>query len=348
MNCLPNPSWTRQRMTRLPPAAAGDAAFRIFCMPSLSERRDPNYCRLSERARVHLRNASWLRVPTPVGEVQAYLLEPDTPTPAGTVLLVHGWTSEAAFMTALAEPIRRSGFRVVLFDLPAHGLSPGRRTNLVDCARATLAVAEELGPIHAVVAHSFGGMVSLLAVDGNKPMPRALRTRHLVLIACPNRLSDVTRDFADQWGMTEAGRCAFERRLERIGRRPLSRSSTAELLQSSGCRALVVHARDDQEVPFRCAEEIVGAHTHVKLAMFDGFGHRNILYSPPVVRSVVKHLVDVCSVSQTHRGPGTASPQAAFIGRSPKNVTALRGDSRPAFGSQRADVKQGSLPALSP
>ncbi len=292
MTFLPNSSWERQRLNRLPPAAASDAAFRIFCTPSMSEWRDPNYSRLSERARFHLRNANWRRIKTAVGDVQAYIFEPDTQTPTGTVLFVHGWTSEAAFMTALAEPIRRSGFRVALFDLPAHGRSSGRRTNLIECAKATLAVAEAVGPICAMVAHSFGGMVCLLAADGNRPMPRALRAGNVVLIACPNRLSDVTREFADRRAMTDSARRGFESRLERVGWRSIDRYATSELLQSSGCRALVVHARDDDEVPFRCAEE-VAAQSRAKLVTFDAFGHRNILYAPPAVRAVVKHLVNV-------------------------------------------------------
>lgn len=290
MACLPNKSWSVERMIRLAPAAAGDAAFRVFCTPALSERRDARYQCLSERARFHLRHARWIVSQTPVGAVHAYVFEPDAPIPQGTVLLVHGWTSEAAFMTALAEPIRRAGFRVVLFDLPAHGLNPGRSTNLVDCARATLAVAASFAPLAAIVAHSFGGMVSLLAIEGNPPMPHALETQHVVLIACPNRLSDVTRAFADRWGLSEAARKAFERRLERIGKRPLERYAIVELLRAANCGILVVHAEDDREVPFQCAEEIVAAHPHATLAPFDGFGHRNILYAPPVARTVVRQL----------------------------------------------------------
>ena len=192
-------------------------------------------------------------MPTPSGELQAYRFEPDKLPTKGTVMLVHGWTSEAAFMTAMAEPIRRAGFRVVLFDLPAHGLSPGRRTNLVDCARATLAVAEAMGPLHAIVAHSFGGMVSLLAAEGRPPMPRALDTGHVVLIACPNRLADVTGEFAARRNMTKAARRAFELRLERVGRRPIDRFATAKLLPASRSGALVVHARDEGSAVPLCA-----------------------------------------------------------------------------------------------
>jgi pimeloyl-ACP methyl ester carboxylesterase len=287
-----NSIWKLQSLEGLPPAIAGDAAFRLFCTPGLSERRAPGYRRLSAQARFHLRNARWLRVPTAFGDLQAYRFEPDVATPKGTVLLVHGWTSEAAFMTAMAEPIRRAGFRVVLFDLPAHGLSPGRRTNLVDCAQATLTVAEQLGPIDAVVAHSFGGVTALLAIEGVAPIPRALPCRQVVLVACPNRLTDVTGAFADLRRMSDAGRKAFERRLERIGWRPIGTYSTVRLLQATGCRALVVHARDDAEVAFSCAEEIVDAYPAARLAAFDGLGHRAILFASPVVRTVVRYLAE--------------------------------------------------------
>jgi pimeloyl-ACP methyl ester carboxylesterase len=206
----------------------------------------------------------------------------------GTVLLVHGWTSEAAFMTALAEPIRRAGFRVVMFDFPAHGLSPGRRTNLMECAQATLVVAEAMGPVDAIVAHSFGGLCALLAIEGVPPMPKSLAVGQLVLIACPNRLSDVTQEFAELRQMTDAGRKAFERRLERVGWRSLDRFSTANLLRATGC-GHCIHARDDAEVPFSRALEIVAAHGR-KLAA--STGSATARSCSPAGAAVVRYLTD--------------------------------------------------------
>src|ERR1700730_6295691 len=182
------------KLAGLPDALAGDLAFRIFCTPELSQHRTPDHHVLTERARFHLRHARWERVPTPAGEVQSYVFEADDAS-RGPVLLVHGWTSEASFMTAFIEPLRRSGLRVVAFDFPAHGLSPGRRTNLAECARALYGVCRHYGPVHAVVAHSFGGFVSLLVAEGGPPMPRATPIERCVLLACPDRLSGVTRLF---------------------------------------------------------------------------------------------------------------------------------------------------------
>ncbi len=276
-------------LAHLPAAAAGDRAFRIFCTPELSHHRTRDHHQLTERARFHLRNARWERVATPAGEVCAYVFEPDQDA-RGTVLLVHGWTSEAAFMTAFTEPLRRSGLRVVAFDFPAHGHSPGRRTNLAECARAMLAVAEHYGPIDGAVAHSFGGFVSLLVAEGGAPLPHAHPIKRFVLLSCPNRLSDVAGNFGRRLGLDKAAQRAYEHHLERVGHRPVATFASAELLAKVSAPTLVVHGSADGEVPFHNAEEIAQACPTARLMPFEGFGHRTILYAPPVMRAVMKEL----------------------------------------------------------
>ena len=277
-------------LDELPPALAGDVAFRIFCTPELSQHRTPDHEILTARARFHLRHARWSAVDTPAGEVQTYVFEPDG-VARGTVMLVHGWTSEAAFMTAFMEPLRRSGLRVVAFDFPAHGLSPGRRTNLADCARAMLAVCEHYGPIDAVVAHSFGGFVSLLVAEGGPPLGRAHPIGRFVLIACPNKLSEVTRNFGAALNLSIEAQRVYERHLERVGHRSVADFSAAELLRGTDAPVLIVHGRQDDEVTFRNAEDIAAARPSARLLPFDGLGHRNVLFAPPVFRAVMHELM---------------------------------------------------------
>jgi len=272
------------------PEQWGDFAYQHFCTPHLSKHRSPDHDLLVERARFHLRHAASQRVATSAGDIQAYVFDPDGGEPDATVLFVHGWTGEAAFMTAFAEPFRKRGFRAVLFDLPAHGRSTGERTSLIACAHAVREVAEALGPIHFAVAHSLGGLAALLA-GGGPPMPHAYPFQGYVLVAVPNKFSQVTDKFSEELGLSPAARRVYEGHLERIAHRRIADFTAANLLAETGRSALLLHARDDAEVPFANAEEIVGSCPTAGLQPFDDLGHRKILYAPPVVRTAVTYLM---------------------------------------------------------
>jgi pimeloyl-ACP methyl ester carboxylesterase len=273
------------------PELGGAAAFRRFCTPSLSRHRSRDHDQLVARARFHLRQANLVRVATSVGQAQAYVLDPEGAANGDSVLLVHGWTGEAAFMSAFAEHFRRRGYRIVLFDLPAHGLSDGRRTSLFDCAHAVREVAEALGPIRLVVAHSLGGLAALVAGGGRAPMPRAYPFEHYVLVSMPNRFSEVTRKFGAELGLSAAAQRAYERRLERLAHRGIDDFTGSLLLAETGRPALLLHARDDAEVPFANAEQIAAAvGRSAELHAFDDLGHRKILYAPPVVRAASAYV----------------------------------------------------------
>lgn len=279
----------RLRLDHLPPALAGDLAYRRFCLPRLSSRRSPDHVALADRARFHLRNAEWVRVPTSEGEIQAYVFEPDG-APRDGVLIAHGWTSEASFMAVFAEQLRRAGFRVVTFDQPGHGLSAQRRASLIDCSRALQQVADALGPVRLAVAHSMGCLAVLLAGEGGPPMPKAWPFARYVLVSAPNRFGAVTQEFADEMHLDAAAQRAYERHLERIAHRPVATFTAANLLAATGRPALILHSRDDLEVAFHNAEEIAAACPKAELKAVGGLGHRNILFAPPVIRAAISYL----------------------------------------------------------
>ncbi|WP_072395533.1 alpha/beta fold hydrolase [Hyphomicrobium sp. CS1GBMeth3] len=279
------------RLDHLPPARAGDLAYMRFCLPKFSTRRSPDHVRLAERARFHLRNARWVRVPTSEGEIQAYVFEPEGEPQAG-VLIAHGWTSEASFMAVFAEQLRRAGFRVVAFDQPGHGKSAQERASLIDCARALLQVAQALGPVQFAVTHSMGGLAALLVGEGGPPLTGSYPFERYVLVSPPNQFSVVTQEFADELHLGAAAARSFERHLERIAHRSVATFTAANLLSATGRPALVIHARDDTEVVFRNAEEIAAACPTAELLAVDGLGHRNILFAPPVIRAALSYLKD--------------------------------------------------------
>ncbi len=273
-------------LCRRAPLLAGDLAYRVFCVPRFSEYRSANHQMLVGRARHHLRGAIRHTLDTRVGKVSVYEMMPDG-EPRGHIMVIHGWTSEASFMMGLAEPLRRSGFRVVLADCPAHGRSAGEHTTLISCAQAMVDVAVRFGPFDGALAHSMGALATLMAGVGDAPMPHPVLFKRYCLIAAPNRFKEVTSRFSQRLGLSYGAQRQFEKQLERIAYMPIEDFSTDRFLSVVRQPTLVIHAKDDREVPFHNAEEIAAVGGHITLLPFQGLGHRKILYAPPVVRSVV-------------------------------------------------------------
>ena len=80
-------------------------------------------------------------------------------------------------MGAFVAPLVGAGFQAVAVDLPAHGNSAGDSTDGFTCGRALRELCAEIGPVHGIVAHSFGGTSVLLA------MAQGLRVNRTVLIS---------------------------------------------------------------------------------------------------------------------------------------------------------------------
>ena len=201
------------------------------------------------------------------------------------VVLVHGWGSRAARFAAMARALKDAGFRVVAYDAPAHGRSTGRFASLPEFARALGSVAEAIGPVHGLVGHSLGGAAATLALrDG-------LGAERVVLLAAPADVTPFTTAFADQLRLPPAVRHAMRRNLElRLDVR-LDELHVPTIARSLRASALLVHDREDLDVPYRHAEEIAGAWTGARLVTTAGLGHRAILRDPAVVRQSVEFLL---------------------------------------------------------
>jgi pimeloyl-ACP methyl ester carboxylesterase len=197
-----------------------------------------------------------------------------------TVVLVHGWESNAASMGALVKPLSDEGFRVIAFDMPAHGASDGQTTTLVEVSRAVKAVVEEYAPVHAIIAHSFGSPATILALPD-------LRVSKVVLLGSPSRLSDMVTMFCKTLHIPQAVRDNLEIRIAQITGRPVEYFSAEEHVRALKTPALIVHDRQDPIVPFFNGEAIARNWKNSTFVETDGLGHRGILRDEAVINEVV-------------------------------------------------------------
>lgn len=274
----------------LAPAAAGKVAFRLFCTPPRRRGRSENAARSATGAIARLARAEATAIPFPCGSAQAYVFKAAGAARRGTVLLVHGWSSEAAFMTAFAGPLCEAGFRVVAFDLPAHGASTGRVLDMPLGVASLAAVAQAFGPLHAIVTHSFGGAIALAALAGSVPGQPPVATGRLAMIAAPCSVERITRRFGATIGLGRRGQAALERRIHAVAGNPVEAFEGSRQLAAVGVPTLIVHDRQDRELDFSHAEALAAAGGFVRLEEMSGFGHRRILQAKPVIESVTRFV----------------------------------------------------------
>ncbi len=208
-----------------------------------------------------------------------------------TVYLVHGWGGRGSQLASFVEPLVTDGFRVVMFDAPAHGDSePGpagpRRTHGVEFGKALDAVFARFGPAEAVVAHSLGAISTYLTLRFGW-----LSTRRLVLVAPMVAAEPLFDQFQHALGFGTRTRRAFDRHLERFVGVPMAEfDATYQASRIAAVPTLVVHDRGDRQTPYAESTRFVASLPDARLVTTESLGHRRILEDPAVVRAVVGFL----------------------------------------------------------
>jgi pimeloyl-ACP methyl ester carboxylesterase len=200
------------------------------------------------------------------------------------VLLVHGWEDDHHCFDAMIGRLVASGQAVVAFDLPAHGESGGLRTALPAVANAVADVAELLGPVRAIVGHSFGGAAATLAVAA------ALEVERVVIMSSPVSVARVLDGVTARLGLSAERRQGIEDALVRRVGVPLELLELEPIAKRLDAPTLVVHSRDDRMVPFFAGVRLQRAWPGAKLCAVDGLGHRRILSDPAVMDRVANFV----------------------------------------------------------
>lgn len=201
------------------------------------------------------------------------------------VLLVHGWNGRATQLGGFVEPLVASGFRVVAFDHVGHGASTGSSTSLVQMADAIACVAQVVGGAFAVVAHSLGAGASVLAMHDGLAIDRA------VLIAPPLAPDPWLRRLGHALGLDEHTLRLTRAECERRAGRTFDELQLPRLAKSLRQPALIVHDRDDREIPIEAGELLSYAWQGSRFVVTAGLGHMRVLRSPGVIEWARRFLL---------------------------------------------------------
>ena len=262
----------------LSPHVAGSLALDLFQRP-LNKK-------LRKREKAFFERVGGFSVPFPYEDIQCYELGP---TDGNLVIMVHGWESNAASLSAIAERLAAQGCYVVLFNLPAHGFSKLKKANLKISSDALLAVIDHINPIEpfSIVSHSFGSAVTSYALS-----KIGLEVDQLVFLTTPNKLTDVFDEYGRFIGLSKRASQKMNDRASKLLREPLDNMRVdrfGELVRFN--RLTIIHDVDDKIINVEKARTVSEAVDRVELVETNGKGHYRMLWDSEVVDRVGQALI---------------------------------------------------------
>jgi pimeloyl-ACP methyl ester carboxylesterase len=211
-----------------------------------------------------------------------------------TVLLHHGWSGRAGQMSAFVEPLVERGYRVVAYDAPAHGASPGRTTGLPVLAAVLKQFGERNGGLHAVIAHSIGCAATMLAIEKGLCVDRA------VLLAPPADMRVFIAVFAEHFAMDKRVREGMMRRIASWFGIDWAEMDVMHWARRMRPSLLIFHDRNDEAVPWTHGRAVSQAWENARLVTTAGLGHRRIRLDHEVI---VRAVGFIDQDNSTHHDP---------------------------------------------
>lgn len=215
-----------------------------------------------------------------------------------TVIVLHGWGSNAELMLPLAAPLQRAGFNLLLYDARNHGSSDS------DSFSSLPRFAEDLGMAMAwlkrhhpqraariaVLGHSVGAGAALFEASRNPDI------RAVISIAAFADPARVTEGYLRHLHLPRLVTRLVIRYVEWIIGFPFKTIAPMNTVRRIACPILLVHGTDDQTVPVEDARRILAncRTSQVRLLEVDGAGHDSVDKIEQHISELTRFLDNTC------------------------------------------------------
>ena len=204
----------------------------------------------------------------------------------GPVILgVHGWGGAGIQFGAWIEPLVEAGYRVVLFDAPAHGRAQGESTDLFEMADVVAQVSASVGGIRGVLAHSLGSIAAARAITNG------LQTDYLAMLAPPVSLKTAMMKLGASWALSPEVLAVHLGLMEdRFGPSIWDKLNLETLCHRLNQRGLIAIDDTDTSISPEESQRLATIWDKADLLRTSGLGHYRIISSPMVMETVLKSL----------------------------------------------------------
>ncbi|MCY1224647.1 2-hydroxy-6-oxononadienedioate/2-hydroxy-6-oxononatrienedioate hydrolase [compost metagenome] len=200
------------------------------------------------------------------------------------ILLVHGWSGRGTQLVKIADEMLKLGYTTISFDAPAHGKSPGKTSNMTEFIASILELEKNFGPFEFAIGHSLGGMSILNSIK------IGLKVKKAVIIGSGDIVEDIMDDFVEKLGMNIAISKKMKASFEKKIGETMDSFSAYVAAREVSIPVLVLHDKDDEDVPVKAAYHINENLKESELVITEGLGHRKILGDAKVIKKITDFL----------------------------------------------------------
>lgn len=205
------------------------------------------------------------------------------------VHLIHGWEGRGAQLGAIVDPLVERGFRVITWDAPAHGQSPGSRASALTFGQVMVDVVKTTGMPYAVYAHSMGAISTSVALQ------EGYRAERFVYISPATAPEKPLRLVEHVMGVSRNVMATFEAQMAEVfgmdwetirdGALPPEFASA-----ETAPPILMIHDRGDREVSLQSSLRLAKHWGGSIVEFTNGLGHNRILRDDAVVARAVEFI----------------------------------------------------------
>jgi len=204
------------------------------------------------------------------------------------LLLVHGWAGRASQFKSFVEYFGEAGYTTVSFDAPAHGLSKGKETTIIDFKNAILEIEKITGKIEVIIGHSLGGAAGLYALS------EGLDISTLITISTPSIGDEIIKEFASRLNASQRAQDFLKRAIYQRLNRTFDEFMASYFIKKipDHIDMLILHDEHDREASLINAERLAEAYPRALYQKTTGLGHVRILRDKAILEMCRNFIVD--------------------------------------------------------
>ena len=202
------------------------------------------------------------------------------------IWLLHGWESRGSTFLKLIPLLLEKGYKVIAWDGPAHGDSPGKSSHVAKNAMA-LSVDMDEGlfehPV-AILGHSFGG-ATLAVLSNIHALPKKV-----IICSAPTRIKNVFSNFAKMIQLNEKATEKFYQLAESGSDYSLEQVSLVNNDLSIGHDVLIIHDQEDSVIPYSDFLALKKSWQSGRFITTESLDHRLTIKDTEILKTIVAFI----------------------------------------------------------